>query len=460
MDFPRASPYPCYEIRLETLVATLAKHLACLLVVPVLLLPACAHESVTVTHRPAPLPERVREDLGTIGVLPGRVTARSNYRQHEATVSSGTGDKTSGGAFAGAAVGGTGALALLPLAIVFPPMLIVAGGVFLVSTAGGAAVGASQEAPSPDHEASMHDAERAIGDALGLHQAQADLHRRVMKAAQGLRAFELISLEEAGSSAREEALDLRVFAEAGFDTLLLANVDEVMVSAEESANPVLAIDMVVTSTLLSAARGGPIDERTFACRAGKRPVRAWREDGDRSFREAVSRCYERVADRIIEELFLVYAPPDGSMPRFGGRGSARVDVEAGHPTFRWEAFRVDDARGARVVNEAVRPHDITYDLRIWRAEDGFPGDLVYARTALREPVHTLEEPLDPSTLHFWTVRARFRLNGRTRVTPWAVVADRRGYSPARLDRVTNDFYYRFISPAASGAHGPEPLAPS
>ncbi len=419
--------------------------------VPVLVAQGCAHPRVIVTKRPAPLAEHVRAELGTIGVLPGRVTTRSNYEQHEKTGSSGSGDKTSGGAMAGVAVGSTGALALLPFAIVFPPMLIVAGGVFLFSTAGGAAIGASQEAPSSDHAESMREAERVLGDALGLKRAQADLHRHVMKAARSLPSFDLVSLDHGGPSAHGEAVNLRVYGEGGFDTLLLANVDEVTVTAEEGANPILAIDVVVTSTLLSAAHGGPIDERTYTCRAGKRSARAWRVPDDRLFRDAVSRCYDKVADRIIEELFLVYVPPDGSMSGLGGRAFAQVDLEVGPPTFRWKPLPAGDNHGAMPQDAGLHPHDVTYDLRVWRAEDGFPGDLVYERTALPEAAHTLELPLEPSTPYFWTVRARFQLKGRTRVTPWAVTQDRHGYSPGRLDRVTNDFYYRFTAPPAPDA---------
>ncbi len=432
-------------------IQTLTGYVACLLVAPVLVVQGCAPQRVLVTNRPAPLAEHVRAELGTVGVLPGRVTARSNYRQHEAAVSSGSGDGTSGGAIAGAAVGSTGALALLPLAIIFPPMLIVAGGVFLFSTAGGAAVGASQAVPSPDRTESKQEAERAIGDALGLNRAQADLHQRLMAAGRDLPSFDLVSLEPGEPSVFGEALDLQVFAEGGFETLLLANVDEVTVSAEEGANPVLAIDVVVTSTLLSAAQGGPIDTRTFGCRAGKRPARAWRVHDDRFSRRAVSRCYDKIADRIIEELFLVYEPPDGPLSTFGGRAFARVDLESDSPTFTWRAVPLADSRGAESQDEVIRSEHVTYDLRIWRAEDGFPGDLIYQRTSLPESSHTVGRTLDPSTLYFWTVRARFQLNGRTRVTPWAVTQDRQGYSPDRLDRVTNDFYYRFTTPPAADA---------
>ena len=33
--------------------------------------------------------------------------------------------------------------------------------------------------------------------------------------------------------------------------------------------------------------------------------------------------------------------------------------------------------------------------------------------------HKLETPLSPAARYFWTVRARFKLDGVTRVTPWA-----------------------------------------
>jgi hypothetical protein len=75
----------------------------------------------------------------------------------------------------------------------------------------------------------------------------------------------------------------------------------------------------------------------------------------------------------------------------------------------------------------------TYELKIWRAEDYIPAEeeyvpawfvyafhaeLVYARSGLTEPVHTVETPFAPDTLYLWTIRARFELNGEPRVTEW------------------------------------------
>jgi hypothetical protein len=46
-------------------------------------------------------------------------------------------------------------------------------------------------------------------------------------------------------------------------------------------------------------------------------------------------------------------------------------------------------------------------------------------------MHTLETPLEPSSLYFWTVRARFELGGQVKVTDWGV------------SRVPHPSYYRF-----------------
>ena len=53
----------------------------------------------------------------------------------------------------------------------------------------------------------------------------------------------------------------------------------------------------------------------------------------------------------------------------------------------------------------------------------------------------IETPLAPSTRYAWTVRARFDLDGATRVTAWG--SEGRG---SRLPQVPNPFYYRFAIP--------------
>lgn len=118
----------------------------------------------------------------------------------------------------------------------------------------------------------------------------------------------------------------------------------------------------------------------------------------------------------------------------GGWAGPRItpEVDSLQPTLRWEAFpRAEDLQ-ADTAGRLGNARSVTYELRIWRAEAeglyvAFPAELVYARTGLTEPVHTVETPFAPDTLYLWTVRAHFDLDSQPRVTEWGVLgANSRG----------------------------------
>ncbi|MGC3973438.1 MAG: hypothetical protein QM771_03530 [Nitrospira sp.] len=81
-----------------------------------------------------------------------------------------------------------------------------------------------------------------------------------------------------------------------------------------------------------------------------------------------------------------------------------------HPSLRWQTFSPAELKG--------RVGEVTYELKVWAAAHDAPGKLIYAREELREPFHDVQHPLPPSTTFFWSVRARFLLNGLPRVTDW------------------------------------------
>jgi hypothetical protein len=137
-------------------------------------------------------------------------------------------------------------------------------------------------------------------------------------------------------------------------------------------------------------------------------------------------------------------PPLGFQPSSGSSsgGTRWSKLENANPELRWESFpRPKDVDAAITNNSFGQFNSVSYDLRIWRARGSgarqAPGVLVYARDALPAPEHKVETSLDRRSWYFWTVRARFQLNGQTRVTEWSRV------DTPDSARVPDSRYFRF-----------------
>ena len=105
---------------------------------------------------------------------------------------------------------------------------------------------------------------------------------------------------------------------------------------------------------------------------------------------------------------------------FGG-GLEYLEVVSRQPELQWEAFPRAEDREADDRGVLSRITDITYDLKIWRAdENDLLVKLVYTRKGLPAPSHKIETPLWSWTTYFWNVRLRFKMDGYTRVSHWAL----------------------------------------
>jgi hypothetical protein len=116
-----------------------------------------------------------------------------------------------------------------------------------------------------------------------------------------------------------------------------------------------------------------------------------------------------------------------------------VEVDTLTPTFRWQplTIRVDPSSD----QEPARIENITYEIRIWRTVSSGSGKLAYMREQLTATDHRLEQPLDPGTRYYWSVRAHFEIDGQTRTTEWALA----GFL-LRSDSVPNESCLRFKTP--------------
>jgi len=66
----------------------------------------------------------------------------------------------------------------------------------------------------------------------------------------------------------------------------------------------------------------------------------------------------------------------------------------------------------------ARVRNVTYDLVIAEAPNVRVGAVVYRRERIAQNTHRLEEPLAPRRNYYWSVRARFTLDGNEQVTDW------------------------------------------
>lgn len=145
-----------------------------------------------------------------------------------------------------------------------------------------------------------------------------------------------------------------------------------------------------------------------------------------------------------------------------------IEVDSLQPTFRWAPFPNAEEYDESVRTKLARAENVRYDLRVWRGSLWLPfplipskqwglhyGERVYERQGLREPWHRIEEPLQPTTLYVWSVRARFELDGETRATEWGRIVDRH--------EISGTPYFPFKTPAGqphrlgeSGHMNPDP----
>jgi hypothetical protein len=247
---------------------------------------------------------------------------------------------------------------------------------------------------------------------------------------------------------------------ASADTLAVVSLSRVRLNPE--ANPYIIsaehqLYMHATVRLLRRSDWTELSTTEYVHTGPKHTLEAWSENDGARLLAALKAGYESLGSHIYDSVFLLYPFPDREWqadsifvaayglaplePPLLGRFLTMSRVESLQPTLRWQAFpRAQDLAAAPRDMERVR--NVRYDLVIARNQNLAPAEIVYRRQALSRPEHTLEAPLAAGTVYFWTVRARFELDGRERVTSW-------GYTEhVYRERwtVPSSFSYRFRTP--------------
>lgn len=351
----------------------------------------CAR-SMPVWTLPAPPSEEVRRSVGSLAVV-----TRAELQGLAASPPPGACARSAEGALAGMGTGltlgvavghGVGivqpsdpfyvcfAVTLFSLAVAVAAAGVVGGGFF------GALHGLLADPSSTD----------AGGRAIAQAVARAGVPELLRRAV----------LEEL---ARDTAVELADPARAR--TLLLIDGPVLGFAGPARSDAPVRLFGEVRFHLVRAADGAELHDLTLGFRTRSQTLSVWTSDEAAFVRRELLAGTSGFGARAVRELFLVEIPREDAAP---GRFVGPAPVE----TPDADELRWVPVRGVE---------DVVYDVRV---VDLHLRRVVYERDGLIDAVHRLEEPFSAKSHLQWTVRARYRRDGRPRCTPWA--------APEREDR--------------------------
>jgi hypothetical protein len=312
-----------------------------------------------------------------------------------------------------------------------------------------AAVGGVAGAAASQDAATVRLAEAALATAISPATIQDALRSQVAAAAASAPGYR-------PSAARE-----------GVDTLVEVGLLRAGTQGAGFDSP-LVLSMQARARVLRAADNAELHSVDFAYEGPALRLADWAAHGGEPLARALATGYQRLATDLYDSLFRLYPFPDRSH-QGGGllsvafglapiyptmRGTAtseaplkrRIEwlaVDGLRPELRWQAFPRELDRAA-APGDMARMRSVTYDLIIARERHLAAAEEVYRRERLERPAHRVDTDLQPGAYYYWSVRARFELDGRERVTEWSTshwVAFGRLSSPSRWS-------YRFRTPGA------------
>jgi hypothetical protein len=452
------------------------------LIAAALLLGACA-------TLPAPPTPEIRERLGQVAIVAVPSSPGTDFHTFATSRPEGVAKGSALGATEGllqvmsqgAASGGGGPYAGAAMAI--------AGLIFMVLGAiGGGIAGHHHAVPADVAQQAESRVQQAIGD-LDLVDALASRMSQEAASRPELQARELAVFDTRSAPPGRESLQ-----QAGVDSTVTIRVLETGFEGGSGSDPSVRLYLSTHLSVAGTADGAVAYERDFRYSSPDHRLSQWLADGGQALQQGFEAAVSNLAERMLDELFLVAKFPFASglwaLPgseefgtcwfrplypahRVKGFGTAFREnlrhptdaaqymaenmilyetVDSLQPTLRWEAF--PRPRDIGPENAAVLRSigNVSYDLKLWSAPDGHPGQLVVDESGLGSPEYHLDRPLHARAKYFWAFRARYALDGRMQASRWAyspVPANAVGMpagGSCDLDQIPDTNYYRFSTP--------------
>lgn len=400
---------------------------------------------------PQTLPEASKSQIKTVGVVGADFEPEYKLKGFV----KGRGKGLAGGVAIGAGQGLVLSLEGGPITMIFAPIFMGAGAIL------GGAAGIIDAMPLDK----VKEIESSIKNVLEDYEPQQDLVNYILKEAQKLDHPVFIPVTEPRPTDPKVTLDYRNSVDSGIDTMLEISVIDLGFKRGETSRKHFRFFMNVQVRVIGTFSGEEIlfldrnyvsDELTFI---------EWTDNNALLLREEWKKCYQILSRDIVERVFVmtdlrpdstneyVYSGycwlkptyPELKLYPFSTKLKF-VEIESIQPILVWDAFprEGDIAHSPEGLIERIK--DITYELKIWRVEKTSPVELIYQRSGLTEPSHALEQPLEPLTRYYWTLRANYFIDGHKRMTGWSYS---RKPGPLLCDDATIPYqnYFRFKTSA-------------
>ena len=338
-------------------------------------------------------------------------------------------NKLEGGGI-GAASSASWCLIQFPIALIYPPTLVAC----LIAGAGSGAV-------MSESDKNIHAARLRMQESLAPAQAQKVFRDEVAKVTRDYLADRYVELPDAQVVASDP--DYRALALLGADTLLEVSIASVTTAGDGLGRYSGMSELIIEARvrLIRVRDAAILLDTKYGFAGSRRSLADWKADGVIALQSEFDLAYTVLGKHIIEHAFMLYPFPDrqfvsagllnsvtfGLAPEYplmrGPRehpfpGWIWTPVDSLQPVMRWESFP-GTADLAVAPAEMARVSNVTYDLVIAAERNDSPARLVYRREKIAANFHKLDVPLEPDRRYFWSVRARFDLDGRFHVTEWA-----------------------------------------
>jgi hypothetical protein len=332
-----------------------------------------------------------------------------------------------------------------------------------VFVVGGAVIGGVSGASRGDDAKKLAQGERDARKMLDSAFLENALLDQALSYARQNTDLEFARMPSSDQPKMLETPNYQSLANRNFDSALEINL--LSMSLERS------LEIRATARLIEVDTGNIVSQANYTFLSERRRLEDWMANGAAALSEAIDRGLRTLAEDIVDENFLLFYPPfDRTMqqvqeegqtflPDPGGPGHVPhyalapiyppiefcffcegpfdtsphraignmdfVSVNSLSPELRWEPFpREFDLLTPK--SQPVHISDVSYDLRVFEAGRAahvkivlVPAAEIYSKRGILTSRHRIESPLEACTDYFWTVRARFKLDGRRRATEWA-----------------------------------------